>query len=68
MLDVLADDSGWVPIPMTVSGTLEESKVRPDTQALTAQAKSGAKREVKEAATEAAEGALRGLFGRKKKN
>ena len=68
VLDVLADDEGWVPIPMTVTGTMEQAKVRPDSRALLAQAKQGAKREVKKAATEAAGGAIRGLFGRKKKN
>ena len=68
VLDVLADDEGWVPIPMTITGTMEQAKVRPDSRALLAQAKQGAKREVKKAATEAAGGAIRGLFGRKKKN
>ena len=28
MLDVLADDDGWVPVPMTVGGTLEAAKAR----------------------------------------
>ncbi len=60
-LDVLADDDGWVPVPMTVSGTLEAAKVRPDSGALLAQAKQGVKREVKKAAGDA----LRGLFGRR---
>ncbi len=69
VLDVLADDEGWVPIPMTISGTMEQAKVRPDAKALMAQARAGAKREVKKAATEAAGDALRGfLGGRKKKN
>jgi len=68
VLDVLADDEGWVPVPMTITGTLEEAKVRPNAKALVAQARSGAEREVKERATEAAGEALRGLFGRKKKN
>ena len=69
VLDVLADDEGWVPIPMTITGTMEQATVRPDARALMAQANAGAKREVKEAATEAAGDALRGLLGgRKKKN
>ena len=67
-LDVLADDEGWVPVPMTVGGTLLAAKVRPDSGALLAQARRGAKREVKKAATEAAGDALKGLFGRRKKN
>jgi len=66
MLDVLADDEGWVPIPMTVSGTLDDAKVRPDAKTLVAQAGDGAKREVKEAATDAAGDALRGLLRRKR--
>ena len=68
VLDVLTDDEGWVPIPMTITGTMEQAKVRPDSRALLARAKQGAKREVKKAATEAAGEAIRGLFGRKKKN
>lgn len=69
VLDVLADDEGWVPVPMTITGTMEQAKVRPDAKALMAQAGAGAKREVKEKATEAAGDALRGfLGGRKKKN
>ena len=68
VLDVLADDEGWVPVPMTITGTLEQSKVRPDAKELMAQAGRGAKREVKEAATEAVGEALGGLFGRRKKN
>ena len=47
MLDVLADDDGWVPVPMTVGGTLEAAKVRPDSGALVAQARQGTEREVK---------------------
>ena len=68
MLDVLADDDGWVPVPMTVGGTLEAAKVRPDSGALVAQARQGTEREVKKAATEAAGDALKGLLGRRKKN
>ena len=68
-LDVLSDDEGWVPVPMTVGGTLEDAKVRPDTGALLAQAGQGAKREAKEAVSEAAGDALKGLLGgRRKKN
>ncbi len=63
VLDVLSDDQGWVPVPMSVTGTLEEPRVRPDSQALIAQAGSGVKREAKEAATEAAKEGLRGLLG-----
>ena len=63
VLDVLSDDQGWVPIPISVTGTLEEPRVRPDSQALIAQAGSGLKREAKEAATEAAREGLRGLLG-----
>jgi hypothetical protein len=56
-LDVLSDAQGWIPIPISVSGTIDEPKVRPDTSALLAQAKTGAKREAKEAAHTAAQGA-----------
>jgi len=52
-LDLLADDAGWVAVPMGVSGTLEEPKVRPDVKALASQAGRGAKREVKQKATDA---------------
>lgn len=69
VLDVMSDDAGWVPIPMSITGTLEKAKVRPDAKALMAQAGQGAKREVTEKATEAVGEALGGLFGgRKKKN
>jgi hypothetical protein len=69
VLDVLADDEGWVPVPMTVTGTLDQAKVRPDAKELMAQARRGATREVKEKATEAVGEALGGLFGgRRKKN
>ncbi len=66
-LDVLADDEGWVPVPIQVSGTMEDPKVRPDAKALMAQAGQGAKREAKKAATEAATDALKGLLGGRKK-
>jgi uncharacterized protein involved in outer membrane biogenesis len=69
VLDVLSDDDGWVPVPMTITGTLDEARVRPDAKALMAQAGQGAKREAKEAAAEAVGNALGGLLGgRKKKN
>jgi len=61
-LDLLADDQGWVPVPIDITGTMEDPKVRPDLKALASQAGQGAKREVTEKATDA----LRGLL--KKKN
>ncbi len=61
VLDVLSDDEGWVPIPVSVTGTLEDPKVRPDSKALLAQVGSGLKREATEAATDA----LRGFFRKK---
>jgi len=61
-LDLLADDQGWVPVPIDITGTMEDPKVRPDVKALALQAGQGAKREVQEKATDA----LRGLL--KKKN
>jgi AsmA-like C-terminal region len=53
VLDVLSDDRGWIPIPMHVSGTTADPKVRPDGKALAAQAGHGAKREAKERASDA---------------
>jgi uncharacterized protein involved in outer membrane biogenesis len=61
-LDLLADDQGWVPVPLDITGTMEDPKVRPDAKALASQAGQGAKREATEKATDA----LRGLL--KKKN
>ncbi len=61
-LDLLADDQGWVPVPIDITGTMEDPKVRPDVKALASQAGQGAKREATEKATDA----LRGLL--KKKN
>ncbi|HEY7698739.1 MAG TPA: AsmA-like C-terminal region-containing protein, partial [Vicinamibacteria bacterium] len=61
-LDLLADDQGWVPVPIDITGTLEDPKVRPDVKALASQAGRGAQREVEEQATEA----LRGLLKKKK--
>jgi hypothetical protein len=62
MLDLLADDEGWVPVPLDVAGTLEDPTVLPDVKELASQAGRGAKRAVAEKATDA----LRGLL--KKKN
>lgn len=62
VLDLLADDQGWVPVPIAVTGTLLDPKVRPDVKALASQAGRGAKREVEEKATDA----LRGLLKKKK--
>lgn len=63
VLDILTDDEGWVMIPISVTGTNSEPKVRPDTGALLAQAGQGAKR----LATEKATDAVKGLLRRKKK-
>ncbi len=59
VLDLLADDQGWVPVPIHVSGTLEDPTIRPDVKALASQAGRGAKREATEKATEALRGVLR---------
>jgi uncharacterized protein involved in outer membrane biogenesis len=61
-LDLLADDQGWVPVPIDITGTLEDPKIRPDVKALASQAGQGAKREVEKQATDA----LRGLLKKKK--
>jgi uncharacterized protein involved in outer membrane biogenesis len=53
VLNILTDDEGWVMIPISVSGTSEEPRVRPDTNALLAQAGHGTKRLVQEKATDA---------------
>jgi hypothetical protein len=63
VLDVLADDRGWVAVPMNVTGTLEEPRVLPDAKALLSQAGRGLQRKATEAATEA----LGGLLKKKKK-
>ena len=63
VLDVLTDEEGWVMIPMTIQGTQDDPKVRPDSKALLAQAGEGTKR----LATEAATDAILGLFKKKKK-
>ena len=62
-LDVLADDEGWVPVPIAVTGTLEDPKVRPDVKTLASMAASGTKREVKAKATDA----LRGFIKREER-
>ncbi|MGH9324996.1 MAG: hypothetical protein ACRD21_02310 [Vicinamibacteria bacterium] len=62
-LDLLADDEGWVPVPIDMTGTMEDPTVRPDAKALAAQAAQGAKREIQEKATDA----LRDLLKKKKK-
>jgi uncharacterized protein involved in outer membrane biogenesis len=56
-LDVLADEAGWVPVPIQITGSLDDPRVRPDTKALLAQARSGTKREAKTAAHTAAQNA-----------
>jgi hypothetical protein len=62
VLNVMADDQGWVPVPIDVTGTLEDPKVRPDVKAMASQAGQGVKREVTEKATDA----LKGLLKKKK--
>lgn len=39
VLDALTDDEGWVSVPLRITGTQEEPRVLPDSQALLAQAK-----------------------------
>jgi hypothetical protein len=63
VLDVLTDDEGWVMIPLSVTGTNKDPKVRPDTGALLAQAGQGVKR----MATEKATDAIKGFLQKKKK-
>jgi hypothetical protein len=62
VLNVMADDQGWVPVPIAITGTLEDPKVRPDAKAMASQAGHGVKREVTEKATDA----LKGLLKKKK--
>jgi uncharacterized protein involved in outer membrane biogenesis len=64
-LDLLVDDEGWVPVPIAITGSMEDPKVRPDVKALASQAGKGVKREATEKATEALGGLLK---GRKKQN
>ena len=47
VLDTLADEKGWVTIPLQVTGTLESPTVAPDVNALTSQAATGATRLLK---------------------
>ncbi|HUV14822.1 MAG TPA: AsmA-like C-terminal region-containing protein [Acidobacteriota bacterium] len=47
LLDTLADDNGWLTVPVEVTGTLEDSKVLPDVDALVGQAGRGATRQLK---------------------
>jgi hypothetical protein len=53
VLDLLADDQGWVPVPIDVTGTLEDPAIRPDVNALASQAGRGVKREIQKKATDA---------------
>ena len=39
VLDALADDEGWIAVPLQITGTREEPRVTPDAKALLAQAK-----------------------------
>ena len=66
VLDVLADEQGWVPVPMTVTGTIDDPKVRPDAKALLSQASKGYKRGLTKDLEEKASGLLEGLFRKKK--
>jgi hypothetical protein len=59
VLDVLTDESGWIMVPIDVTGTQEEPRVRPDTQTILAQAGQGTKRLVQEKAVEGLKGLLR---------
>jgi hypothetical protein len=58
-LDLLADEDGWVPVPIHITGTLEDPKARPDVKALASQAGRGVKREATEKATDALKGLLK---------
>ena len=62
VLDLMADDLGFVPVPIAITVTLDDPKVVPDVKAMASQAGHGAKREVTEKATDA----LRGLLKKKK--
>jgi uncharacterized protein involved in outer membrane biogenesis len=48
LLDTLADENGWLTVPVEVTGTLEDSKVRPDVDALVGQAGRGVTRQLKD--------------------
>jgi uncharacterized protein involved in outer membrane biogenesis len=65
VLDLLADEQGWVPVPMTVTGTVDDPKVRPDAKALLSQASKGYKRGLTKDLEEKASGLLEGLFRKK---
>ncbi len=54
VLDALADSSGWVAVPLHISGPLDQPTVGPDIKALTTAAKQGTKRGAKEAPQKAA--------------
>jgi hypothetical protein len=54
VLQTLADAQGWISIPISITGTMEQPRIRPDGGALMAQTKQGIKREAKELATDAA--------------
>ena len=62
VLDVLTDDGGRVVVPLLVTGTRDDPRVRPDTGALLAQAERGG---AKVLARKALQG-LGGLFGKKR--
>jgi uncharacterized protein involved in outer membrane biogenesis len=47
VLDTLSDDKGWLTVPVEVTGTLEDSRVRPDVDALMNQAGKGVTRKLK---------------------
>jgi hypothetical protein len=66
VLDLLTDEQGWVPIPMSVAGTMEDPKVRLDTKALLSQAGAGYKRGLSKDLEEKASDLLEGLFRKKK--
>lgn len=61
VLDALTDDKGWVAIPMKVAGTSQKPSVAPDGAALTALARQGTERVVKEKAA----GHVKGFLGKK---
>jgi uncharacterized protein involved in outer membrane biogenesis len=58
VFDVIADDKGWIQIPMALSGTTKNPKVVPDVSAIMAAAGHGAKREQQQKAQESINKAL----------
>ncbi len=48
VLDALADDEGWISVPLRITGTREEPRVLPDSKALMAQAKKSAPKLIEE--------------------